>query len=234
MFRPFRVVFCLLPILACNICWSSERQPAVNRNCAQCHGADGNGRDDKGNWLIGPSIAGQIPEYITEQLRNFARITDKSNKPVLDAKGNYTYKRYAIYMSPLANVLDDGSMVNFGNMYSGYKTKITPIKADPTLLKRGEKIWREGIYEAHIPACAACHGVVGQGMPKLFPRLGGQQAQYLDKQLKKFRDGKRPGGPSDMMKTIASRLTEEDMMAVSVYASGLDFNPESDFITDKR
>ncbi|WP_242645158.1 c-type cytochrome [Candidatus Ichthyocystis hellenicum] len=125
-------------------------------------------------------------------------------------------------------------MVNFGNMYSGYKTKITPIKADPTLLKRGEKIWREGIYEAHIPACAACHGVVGQGMPKLFPRLGGQQAQYLDKQLKKFRDGKRPGGPSDMMKTIASRLTEEDMMAVSVYASGLDFNPESDFITDKR
>ncbi|WP_092403000.1 MULTISPECIES: c-type cytochrome [Candidatus Ichthyocystis] len=233
MFRLFSTItYLLVSSLAASICWSADnsKSPPVNHNCAQCHGTDGNGRDDKGNWLIGPSIAGQVPEYITEQMQNFAQVLDKKGNRVLDSQGNPVYKRYAVYMSPLSNVLDENSMVNFGNMYHGYKPKVTPIKANPDVIALGEKIWRSGVPSSKVPACAACHGVVGQGMPKLFPRVGGQNSEYLIKQLKNFRIGKRPGGPNGMMKTIASRMTDEEIVAVSTYASGLDFNPKSDFI----
>lgn len=203
----------------------------VNKNCAQCHGSDGNARDKNGNDLIGPSLANQVPEYITEQLMHFSHEKDKDNKPLLGKNGKLRYKRYAVYMSPLASVLDYQSMVNFGHMYNNYQAKIPALRhADPQKIELGRLIWRAGIPSRHVPACAACHGVVGQGLPKLFPRLGGQSATYIEKQLNNFQMNKRPGGFNNMMKMIADRLTTQEMQSVALYASGLDFNPQSDFI----
>jgi cytochrome c553 len=83
----------------------------------------------------------------------------------------------------------------------------------------GEKIYRGGIAKTNVPACAACHGANGAGLPKQFPRLASQHADYTYQQLKTFRTGERANAP--MMMVIAAKMTDAEMQAVADYIQGL-------------
>ena len=88
-------------------------------------------------------------------------------------------------------------------------------------MELGQKIWRGGIASKGVPACAACHGPAGAGLPAQYPRLSGQFADYSAAQLKAFRDGGRENDPNRMMRMIALKMTDAEMNAVADYAAGL-------------
>ncbi|HUD34203.1 MAG TPA: c-type cytochrome, partial [Variovorax sp.] len=83
----------------------------------------------------------------------------------------------------------------------------------------GEKIYRGGIGERQIAACAGCHSPNGAGIPAQYPRLGGQHADYTTAQLVAFRDGVRTNSPQ--MTGVAAKLNDREIKAVSDYIAGL-------------
>jgi cytochrome c553 len=95
---------------------------------------------------------------------------------------------------------------------------------DATLLRQGQRLYRGGDAATGIPACAACHAPDGAGMPKNYPRLAGQYADYTYAQMKAFKAGER-GSDKDVngriMATIAAKMTDAQMKAVAEYTSGL-------------
>lgn len=164
--------------------------------CVACHGADGNSPTP-----AFPSLAEQHPEYLVKQLKNFKEGT-----------------RANAVMMPIASALSDDDMQNVAAHFAAQKIK----EAGATSNGKGsvgEKIYRAGITETKVPACAACHGPAGSGIPIRFPRLNAQHADYTVAQMKAFRSGERANAP--MMKMIAARMTDADIAAVSDYIQGL-------------
>ena len=82
-------------------------------------------------------------------------------------------------------------------------------------------MYRGGNAGTGLPACAACHGPTGAGIPTQFPRLGGQHADYILAQLKAFRAGDRANDAGKMMRTIANKMSDQEMLAVANYIAGL-------------
>jgi cytochrome c553 len=85
----------------------------------------------------------------------------------------------------------------------------------------GQRIYRGGIVERGVPACAGCHGPAGEGIPGQFPLIGGQYATYIEAQLKAFRDGVRANDPNRMMRMSAARLSDAEIRALADYIAGL-------------
>ena len=83
----------------------------------------------------------------------------------------------------------------------------------------GERIYRGGIADRNIAACAGCHSPNGAGIPAQYPRLSGQHADYTAAQLVMFRDGSR--GNSAQMTQVAAKLNDKEIKAVSDYIAGL-------------
>jgi len=164
--------------------------------CAACHSTDGNSV-----ITLNPKLAAQHPEYIQKQLTEF-----KSGK------------RANAVMSGMAAGLSDEDMKNLAAYFSSQKLTLGAAKTNGKG-SLGEKIYRGGIAATNVPACAACHGPTGAGLPKQFPRLGGQHADYTLAQLKTFRTGERANAP--MMMVIATKMTDAEMAAVADYIQGL-------------
>lgn len=164
--------------------------------CAACHGADGNSAIS-----VNPKLAGQHPEYLVKQLAEF-----KSGK------------RNNAVMGGMAAALSEDDMKGLAAYFAGQKPTLAKAKENG-VGSLGEKIYRAGIAETKVPACASCHGPAGAGLPKQFPRLAGQHADYTAAQLKTFRTGERANAP--MMMDIASRMTDAQMQAVADYIQGL-------------
>jgi cytochrome c553 len=164
--------------------------------CAACHTADGS-RGSPAN----PILQGQHPEYIAKQLAEF-----KSGK------------RTNVVMQGMAAPLSEADMKNVAAFYASKQAKPGFAKSKATV-KLGEKIYRAGIADKQVPACAGCHSPTGAGMPAQYPRLGGQHADYVDQQLKAFRDHKRTNNAP--MQTIAARMNNEEIAAVADYIAGL-------------
>ena len=95
--------------------------------------------------------------------------------------------------------------------------------ADPALVKAGEALFRGGKLAEGMPACTGCHSPNGAGNDAAgFPQLGGQHAQYVAKQLTDFREGNRTNdGDSMMMRSVAAKLSNKDIQAISSYIQGL-------------
>lgn len=168
----------------------------INTVCAACHNADGNSV-----ITTNPRLAGQIPEYLVKQLKNF-QSGERAN-PV---------------MAPMAAMLTPEDMTKVAAYFASQKPKGGNAKENgPGSL--GEKIYKGGIAALSVPACAGCHGPAGSGIPVRFPRLSGQHADYTMVQLKAFRSGERANAP--MMKAIAARMTDQDIAAVADYIQGL-------------
>jgi cytochrome c553 len=164
--------------------------------CAACHGADGNS-----GAPANPKLAQQHPEYLVKQLQEF-----KSGK------------RANAIMQGFAATLSDADMKNIAAWVTSKKAKPGFAK-DKELVALGERIYRGGIADRQIAACAGCHSPNGAGIPAQYPRLGGQHAEYTDAQLKAFRDGVRKN--SVQMNQVAAKLNDREIKAVSDYIAGL-------------
>ncbi|MEF9999852.1 MAG: c-type cytochrome [Comamonas sp.] len=164
--------------------------------CAACHGADGNS-----TIVANPALAQQHPEYLVKQLHDFKSGARKD--PV---------------MQGFASALSDQEMKNIAGWLASQKSKGGFAK-DKDLVVLGERIFRGGIQDRNIAACAGCHSPNGAGLPVQYPRLAGQHADYTIKQLVEFRDGKR--GNSLPMTQVAAKLNDREIKAVADYIAGL-------------
>ncbi|TAM45393.1 MAG: cytochrome c4 [Burkholderiaceae bacterium] len=164
--------------------------------CAACHGANGNS-------IIGanPKLAQQHPEYLIKQLQDF-----KSGK------------RANAIMSGMAATLSDDDMRNIAYWLASNK-ETQGFATDKALVATGEHIYRGGNSSRHIPACAGCHSPNGAGIPSQYPRLSGQQEDYIAAQLTAFRDGTRKN--SVPMAEVAANLNDHEIKALADYIAGL-------------
>lgn len=187
--------------------WAAEAKPAAKPDpakgqaistqvCGACHTADGS-RGAPAN----PIIAGQFPEYLVKQLMDF-----KSGK------------RKNAVMSGMVAALSEDDMRNVAAFYASKSAKPGAARNKDTI-RLGERIWRGGIADKMIPACAGCHGPTGAGIPSQFPRLASQHGDYLESQMTAFRSGARTN--SAQMTAIAAKLSDLELKAVSDYAAGL-------------
>lgn len=170
--------------------------------CASCHGPGGNSVG-----AANPKLAAQHASYIYKQLSNF--------KP--QAAGAKPSRENAVMNSMAANL----STLDMQDIaaYLATQTLKPAVAKNKDTVALGQKIYRAGITEKGVPACAACHSPNGAGIPAQYPRLGGQFAEYTAAQLTAFKQGVRKNGP--MMTTIAARLSEQEIQAVSDYIAGL-------------
>lgn len=164
--------------------------------CVACHGAAGNS-----TIALNPKLAAQHESYIAKQLANFK--TPERSNPI---------------MSPIAKALTDDEMKNIAAYLDAQVQKPGAAKNKDTV-ELGKKIYRAGIAEKSVPACAGCHSANGSGIPAQFARLGGQHQDYTAAQLTNFRGGVRKNSPQ--MTTIAKRLSDDEIKAVADYIAGL-------------
>lgn len=164
--------------------------------CVACHAADGNSTTPEN-----PKIAGQHPEYLAKQLKEF-----KSGK------------RDNAIMKGFAAMLSDDDMRNISWWLADQKPS-DGAATDKDLVRLGERIFRGGIADRQIAACAGCHSPNGAGIPSQYPRLAGQHAGYTEAQLKAFRDGARKN--NTQMTGVAAKMNDREIKAVSDYIAGL-------------
>ncbi|MGE0347646.1 c-type cytochrome [Hydrogenophaga sp.] len=164
--------------------------------CVACHAADGNSTTP-----ANPKLAQQHPEYLLKQLQEF-----KSGK------------RDNAIMKGFAAALSDDDMRNISYWLASQKAK-GGAATDKDLVQLGERIYRGGIADRQIAACAGCHSPNGAGIPAQYPRLSGQQAEYTATQLKHFRDGTRKNNAQ--MTDVAAKMNDREIQAVADYIAGL-------------
>jgi cytochrome c553 len=194
---PVTLVACLLlavPASAGDAAAGSQKAAV----CAACHGVTGSSVNPE--W---PNLAGQGEAYIADQLAQF-----KSGA------------RQNVLMSPMALGLAEQDMEDLGAHFA--RQAPTGLEADPSNWKVGEKLYRGGDSGRGLPACIACHGPQGKGnAPAKYPALRAQHAVYSYAQLKAFAEGARKTVGNDIMRIIASKLTDEEMRALASYTQGL-------------
>jgi cytochrome c553 len=181
----------------------AKAQQIVTQVCAACHSADGNSAIP-----MNPVIAGQHFPYAFKQLQNFK------------ADGGKPAERPSPVMQGIVAPLSRDDMANLAAYFAAQKSNPRPA-TDPELVKLGEGIYRGGILNKGVAACASCHGPSGAGIPAQYPRLAGQHAQYTLDELKQFRSGERANDPNRMMRLIAEKLSDREMAAVAQYIQGL-------------
>jgi cytochrome c553 len=182
----------------------AKAQGIAKEVCVACHGADGNSQSP-----ANPNLAGSPAENISQQLRHFKAGV-----------------RVSPVMQGIASTLSDDDLKPLGIYFSRQTPKGLAAK-DANLVKDGQKLYRGGDVAAGIPACSSCHAPDGAGMPKNYPRLAGQYAEYTYAQLKAFKAGERGADKEGkdtngrIMTTIANKMSDAQMRAVAEYAAGL-------------
>ncbi|GAB3184510.1 c-type cytochrome [Hydrogenophaga aquatica] len=164
--------------------------------CVACHAADGNS-----TIPANPKLAQQHPEYLVKQLQEF-----KSGK------------RANAVMSGFAASMSEEDMRNVSYWLASQPAK-TGFARDKDLVALGERIYRGGIADRQIAACAGCHAPNGAGIPAQYPRLSGQHSDYTIAQMNAFRSGGRKN--SAPMGQIAAHMTDKEIAAVADYIAGL-------------
>ena len=166
--------------------------------CGTCHWVDGNSKNS-----MFPRLAGQHAWYLEQQLKEFRDHT----------RGD----PYAVaYMWGMASGLSNATIVALAKYFSRQKTG--PGKPHPAaLVAKGNEIFHHGIPSQGVPACAACHGPQGLGS-KSYPRLAGQHAEYIMKQLASFRSNMRKVA---IMHGVAQTLHRPEMQAIADYLASL-------------
>lgn len=167
--------------------------------CGACHGADGNSAAP--NF---PKLAGQGERYLLKQMNDIK----SGNRNVLEMTG-------------LLTNMSEQDLADIAAYFASQNMSVGA--ADPALVKAGEALYRGGKLAEGMPACTGCHSPNGAGNDAAgFPQLGGQHAQYVAKQLTDFREGNRTNdGDSMMMRSVAAKLSNKDIQAISSYIQGL-------------
>ncbi len=168
--------------------------------CGACHGPDGNSVNPQ--W---PSIAGQHAPYIVRQLEAFQN-----------------GERTNILMSSQAMTLTEQDMKDVAVFFAAQPAAAKSV-ADPGLVEKGEALYRGGDMESGAAACLTCHGPTGRGNPSArYPLLRGQHATYIAATLREYaNETRKSDGTTRIMRDIAKRLSEDDIVAVAAYVQGL-------------
>jgi cytochrome c553 len=170
--------------------------------CAACHMPDGNSVIPQN-----PILAGQHAAYLEKQLHNF-KIKAGAKEP----------ERNNAIMLGFASILSEEDIRNVSAFYASQKpSSVSPKRKE--LIALGEKIYRAGALDKGLPACAGCHSPNAAGIPAQYPRLAGQHPEYTESQLNAFRLGQRKN--SAQMTTIAAKMSEAEIAAVSEYIASL-------------
>jgi cytochrome c553 len=163
--------------------------------CASCHGDDGAGQAASGF----PRLAGLDPAYFEAQLASFANGSRKN-----------------AVMKPIAKALSKDEREALAKYYGKMPVPASAsTSAKPKDNALGEKLATRGRWSKQVPGCVACHGPHGVGVGANFPPLAGQPASYLINQLSAFKKGARHNGPLDLMKHVATNLSDKDIQAVA-------------------
>lgn len=172
--------------------------------CASCHGLDGNGSPGNAEW---PALAGQHASYLAAQVKAFQEGQTRANP----------------LMEPMIASMTDQDIEDVAAFFESLprRTRFADENAKEAIIQ-GEKLYRAGSKTKGIAACMGCHGPNGAGNgPAGFPALASQTAQYTAIQLRLFKSGTRTNDQNMMMRDIASRLSEEEIDALSKYLAGL-------------
>ncbi|MDA8256837.1 MAG: c-type cytochrome [Betaproteobacteria bacterium] len=177
---------------------SSKRiNDIINTRCSTCHGPTGQSSNAEF-----PKLAGQNADYLIRQMFNFKSRARKSNEMEKEMAG-----------------LSGNDIEKLANYFS--LQQLIPVpRQDRALIEAGRNFYMAGDPERGISACAVCHGPKARG-GKLLPRLAGQHARYLELQLRHFLEQSRTTDQT-LMHSIASKMTDDEILAVSYFLSGLD------------
>ena len=171
--------------------------------CSNCHGVDGNATSP--NF---PRLAGQPEAYLALQLKSFR------------SHGRYDPAGFE-YMWGLSRALTDAQIDGLAAYFHAQTPKPNPAGGG-MLTDAGKAIFNEGLPDQHVPACVSCHGANAEGHDQ-FPRLAGQHADYVVKQLIVFqRSDERPEGA--VMKVVAHELRPAQIAEIAAYVQGLGAN----------
>lgn len=197
---------------------AGESKSAV---CAACHGADGN--SPAPNF---PKLSHLGEKYITKQLRDIqawdladADAKEKTGRAVPEMVGQLTALNDQD-LQDLAAYFDSQPRQLSGSKALEVKVN-AGIKVDA--IELGTRLYRSGNLETGVPACSGCHSPSGQGnAPAGYPKLSGQHADYIEKQLRDFRAGERTNdGDSKTMRQVAQHMSDAEIIAVANYIAGL-------------
>ena len=212
---PIFAKFVCVALMSFSVAWANEEKAPVAADpakgstlysngdpsrgilaCVACHGAAGNSTITQN-----PKLAGQHEAYIQKQLHNF-KGPDRNNA----------------IMTGIAKALGEDDIRNIAAFLEQQKPAPGSARNKNTV-DLGKKIYRAGIAEKHVPACAGCHGPNGAGIPAQYARIAGQHQDYTIAQLTNFRTGTRAN--SAQMTAVGKRLSDEEMQAVADYIAGL-------------
>lgn len=168
--------------------------------CAACHGEGG-----RSKTAAYPNLAGQSAMYTVAQLRDFRA----QQRAETDTKA---------YMWGVSALLDDATIQALADYYAVQAPAPGKTQGSPAQLKRGKQVFEQGIAGTPVRACAGCHGDKAEGAAG-FPRLAGQHAAYLERQLDVFGTRLRPHGV--LMKNETAALSKADRKAVALYLQSL-------------
>ncbi len=165
--------------------------------CLACHGADGNSMVP-----TFPKLAAQQPGYLAKQLTAF-----KDGSRVDDT------------MKGMVAALTEQDILDLDAYFASQTSNVNAISKDQEAAAlAGGEIFRAGLAEFSVSSCMACHGPDGKGVAPNYPRLAGQHATYIEKQLLAFKDGSRS---DPMMSSIAFPLSAEQIKNLALYISAL-------------
>ena len=177
-------------------------QQIASQICAACHGLDGNSTAP-----ANPRLAQQHPEYLYKQLLDYT-VRQGQQRPA----------RENPIMNGFASQLSDDDKRNVSAWFASQAAQLA-IARNKQALDLGQRIWRAGLPEKSLPACAGCHNPAGLGIPTQYPRLAAQHSEYVDATLRDFRQGTRRNNPA--MQEIAAKLSDAEIRAVADFVQGL-------------
>jgi len=177
-------------------------QKIASQICAACHGVDGDSTAP-----ANPRLAQQHSEYLYKQLLDYT-VRQGQQRPA----------RENAIMNGFASQLSDDDKRNVSAWFASQTAQPSTARNKQTL-DLGQRIWRAGLPEKSLPACAGCHNPAGLGIPIQYPRLAAQHADYVEATLKDFRQGTRRNNPP--MQEIAAKLSDAEIRAVADFVQGL-------------
>ncbi|CAN5376621.1 c-type cytochrome [soil metagenome] len=170
--------------------------------CAACHGPQGNSQPGQA-----AKLAGQNKTYLLKQL--------------LDYKKGKAGGRDNVIMTGIVASLNEVEMRELADYYASQKTTVGII--EPQYVTLGQKIYRAGLIDKAVPACAACHGPKGEGNAEAgFPKLSGQLPSYVIDTLNAYKSKQRGNDSNHIMQDITAQLSNEEITAVANYVYGLE------------
>lgn len=175
---------------------AARAEEIVQGQCAICHGAEG-----ESSTPVFPRLAAQHADYVARQLADFQ-----------------SGRRKSAVMGSMAKELTPAEMQAIGRWFESRPVRAHDV-IEPALAAEGRTVYDRGIPAKGVPACKKCHGLQGEGTETL-PRVGGQHAVYLENQLRAFSKRERTNDNA-VMQTIAARISDAELRAVSSYISGL-------------